>query len=372
MTTATRVVHLSRGIPPDEALPVEELALHTAAVLASHGARAFGYAHIGAFQGDAALREELGRLHDAGPDQIFVGNGSLQVLDLVARHLLRGGDDVFVEAPTYDRAIVIFERHGGRVWAVPVERDGLDLDALEQRLHTVVPTFLYTIPDFQNPSGVTLSESKRRALAALAVRYDFTIVEDTPYRALRYHGAAPPELAKLTGGARTIGLCSLSKVLSPGLRIGYAIADPATARALALAAENTYLSPPPLCQAVAERCLRAGVMTSNVEHLRALYGARHDAAVSAAQRLAGDALLAVPDGGFFLSVHLPSVLDETALLAAARANGIVLTAGSGFYAGSSRPPRGTVFVRLPFQALEPRDFADALARLVALGRGDAA
>jgi 2-aminoadipate transaminase len=363
------VVHFSRGIPPLEAIPSEELADHTVAVLEERRDEVFQYAPIGRHRGDPALRAQLGAFHGVDPERIFVGNGSLQVLDLVAALLLRDGGDVVVETPTYDRAVGIVERHGGRLVNVPLEDDGIDVERLRTLLdERGAPAFLYTIPDFQNPSGVTTSEAKRRALVELAAEYGFAILEDVPYRELRYHGETPPTIGELAGDARVITLGSLSKVLSPGLRIGYAIADPETASALAAAAEGTYLSPSPLTQAIAARCLAAGTVGAHIERVRDFLGPRHDAAVTAAREHLGDALLTVPDGGYYLAAHLPVDLDEPALLAAARDEGVVLTAGSAFYPGSAAPPDGTLFVRLPFQALEPEEFASGIERLARLTR----
>jgi 2-aminoadipate transaminase len=365
MTTQSErtTIHFSRGIPPPEAIPARELAKLTAAVLDEAADTVFQYAPIGRHRGDRALREQLGAFHAADPEHIFVGNGSLQVLDLLAGHLLASGRPVvFVESPTYDRAAEIFQRHGARVVGLPVEPDGVDIDALRRALRAEVPALFYTIPDFQNPSGVTMSEPKRRAVVELAAKYGFPVVEDIPYRELRYHGEAPPALAGIAGtAASVITLGSLSKVLSPGLRVGYAISDPPTATALAARAEGVYLSPAPLCQAVAARCLASGLVRSNIVRTVELLRPRHDAAVLTARNMLGDGLLAVPDGGYYLGARLPAGTDEPSLLAAAQAAGIVLTAGSGF-----RPPPGTVFLRLPFHALDAADFAYGLERLVAI------
>lgn len=369
MTTLSdaAVVHFSRGIPPLEAIPSEQLADHTAFVLEERRDEVFQYAPIGRHRGDPALRAQLGAFHGVDPERIFVGNGSLQVLDLVASLLLRDGGDVIVETPTYDRAVGIVERHGGRLVNVPLEADGIDVERLRAWLREhPAPAFLYAIPDFQNPSGVTTSAAKRQALAELAAEHDFPILEDVPYRELRYHGETPPTLGALAGDARVITLGSLSKVLSPGLRIGYAIADAETATALAALAEGTYLSPSPLCQAIAARCLAAGTVGEHIERVRDFLRPRHDAAVAAAREHLGDALMCVPDGGYYLAAHLPVDVGEPALLAAAREEGVVLTPGSAFYPGSAAPPAGTLFVRLPFQALEPDEFASGVERLARL------
>jgi 2-aminoadipate transaminase len=356
-------LRFSRCGPPAEAIPAHSLAVHTVAVLEADREAAFQYAPIGRYLGDPALRGQLGAFHRVDPDAIFVGNGSLQVLDLLASMLLRPGErDVYVEAPTYDRALQVFGRHRARLVGVPVESDGLDVDALRRRLRGGAPALLYTMPDFQNPSGVTMSEPKRRALVDLAAMYGFAIVEDIPFRQLRYHGMSPPALADLAGSARVITVGSLSTVLSPGLRIGYAISDPETARTLASLAESTYLSPAPLCQAVAARCLASDVLRATIGRVRHLLRPRHDAAVAAVRGRLGGALLAVPDGGYYLGLRVRVEADETTLLAAARADGVTLTRGSVFHPPSS-PRSGSHFLRLPFHALDPADFGDGVERL---------
>jgi 2-aminoadipate transaminase len=152
------------------------------------------------------------------------------------------------------------------------------------------------------------------------------------------------------------------------LRVGYAISDAETSQALALLAENTYLSPAPLCQAVAARCLKADILRTNIERVRDILGPRHDAAVTATRSLLGDALFAVPNGGYFLGVHLRIGGDEVSFLEAAKAEGILLTRGSAFYPQSAALPPGTVFVRLPFHALDPGDFAAGIERLLNVAR----
>lgn len=363
-------VHFSRGIPPLEAIPSAAIAEHTSAILATEPDRVFQYAPIGHHTGDQELREQLGKFHSVDPDQVFVTNGSLQALDLLAAHLLRDSAEplVLAEAPTYDRAVQIFERHGARVSGVPLRHDGMDMDVLRERLRTEVPVFVYVIPDFQNPSGVTTSDAKRRELVSLSAEFGFTILEDIPYRELRFAGTAPTplgELAESTDGARVLTIGSLSKVLSPGLRVGYVIGPPGTPRALAGLAESTYLSPAPLLQAVAARTLANGVVRENVERVRELLRPRHDAAVEAVRATLGEVQLCVPEGGYYLSVHLPVRTDEASFLAAARDDGLALTRGSAFYPADSGPPTGTVFLRLPFQALDPEEFAEGVRRLAA-------
>ncbi|MGA6172905.1 PLP-dependent aminotransferase family protein [Streptomyces sp. NPDC012600] len=366
-------VHFSRGIPPLEAIPSLAIAELTGTILSTEPDRVFQYAPIGHHTGDRELRDQLGAFHSVDPDRIFVTNGSLQALDLLAAHLLKDAPShlVLAEAPTYDRAVQIFERHGGRVSGVPLRHDGLDLDILRQRLRTEVPAFVYVIPDFQNPSGVTTSEEKRRELVCLSAEFGFTILEDIPYRELRFDGTAPTllgELADGVDGARVLTMGSLSKILSPGLRVGYVIAPPGVPRALAALAESTYLSPAPLLQTVAARAFESGLVRQNIEAVRKLLRPRHDAAVEAVRKVLGDVALCVPEGGYYISVHLPVRTTEEELLAAASAENIALTRGSAFYPADSAPPAGTVFLRLPFQSLGGEEFTAGVTGLAAVAR----
>jgi 2-aminoadipate transaminase len=372
---ATDVIPFARGIPPTSAIPAAELAALTADLLGERAGELFQYAPLGGNRGDPRLRAELARRHGAEPDDVFVGNGSLQVLDLLAAHLLGGargdGPVVAVEAPTYDRARQLFARHGARLVAVPVEPDGMAVDVLAERIAGGMPppAVIYTIADFQNPSGVTLAEPKRRALLTLAAAHGSVVIEDSPYRDLRYRGTAPPRLRDLApaAGARVVAVSSLSKVLSPGLRVGYAVADPVTTAALAAAGEDTYLSPSPLSQAVAAAALAAGLVEANVARAVAHLGPLHDHAVSAVAEELGERarLLAVPGGGYYVSVHLDLSPgdDESALRSRAADLGLTLAAGSAFHPFAGDPPARTVFVRIPFPAMAPADLREGLRRL---------
>jgi 2-aminoadipate transaminase len=359
------LIQLSRGVPPVEAIPTAELCRQTVEVLSEFSGSIFQYAPMGRNPGDVHLREELGQFHGVEPDRLFVGNGSLQVLDLVTAHLARDSHfEVFAEAPTYDRALRIFERRGAKVLGIPIEGDGIDIDYLRRQLKSGAPAFLYTIPDFQNPTGATLSIDKRHALVALAEEHGFPIVEDIPYRGLRYVGSTPPTLGELANPARVITIGSLSKILCPGLRIGYAISDPSTSSDLAALAEDTYLSPPLLCQKVAAKSFAAGLVHANLVRVRDLLRPRHDAAVTVAREILGDALLTVPGGGYFMSARIPTYAEESELLAAARAEGVVLTSGRAFYPNASAEATGHFFLRIPFQSLTPQQLAFGLRKVL--------
>ncbi|HEY7420325.1 MAG TPA: PLP-dependent aminotransferase family protein, partial [Ktedonobacteraceae bacterium] len=185
----------TRGVPAMEALPTKLISECLQDVLASsEGPTALQYGHYGGY---LPLRRLLGEQYGVSPDQVLVGNGSLHLQDMLSAMLIKPGDVVFTEQPSYDRAIKTFRRRGAKVVGIPLEHDGIDLQALEQALSRQVPAFMYIVPDFQNPAGVTTSSAKRQALVDLAERHKFWLVEDIPYRPLRYAGKNEPMLREL-------------------------------------------------------------------------------------------------------------------------------------------------------------------------------
>ncbi|BCG85462.1 aminotransferase [Mesorhizobium sp. 113-3-9] len=361
------LIEFNRGVPPSELIPTQALGEITREVLAEHSRGLFQYARLGGFRGDPELINEISRFHGADSETIFVGNGSLQVLDLLARILLQSPNPtVLVECPTYDRSIAIFKRLGARVIGISLSEDGIDIDALARHFHLDAPSFLYMIPDFQNPSGVTTSMAKRKQILRLASEFKVPLVEDIPYRELRYEGHPPPLMRELCQNADVFTVGSLSKILSPGLRIGYVIGDPAKLKAVAALAENTYLSPPPLTQAIAARAFSSDLVVSTIANLRVQLRPKWQAAIAATRRQFGSALLTAPEGGYFLGLRFPFHIDETNLIARARENGLTLARGSAFLADTGDGKQSGSFLRLPFQELSPSDFALGAARLAEL------
>ena len=198
---------------------------------------------IGPASGFPPLRKLLAERHGVEPERVFVSNGSLQGLAFLWQHLLRGDNKrVLVEAPTYDRPLKILDGLGAEIMGVPMDDDGLVLEALE-RASTRKPAFLYTIPTFQNPSGRTLSLERRRALIELAEERDLLVIEDDPYGLVRFEGEPLPSLFDLAPAGRVIYSCSFSKTVAPGLRVGYLILPPDLAAAVEAIAVSTYVSP---------------------------------------------------------------------------------------------------------------------------------
>jgi 2-aminoadipate transaminase len=354
----------TRGVPPAEAFPADELADCFGAAIRDDTAVVLQY---GNQPGYGPLRQLLAEEYGVAEDEVMVGNGSLQLQDLVAANLVGEGMAVYTEQPSYDRAITTFRRRGARVTGIQLEEDGISVERLEAALEREVPAFLYLVPDFQNPAGATLSLEKRRRIVDLAERYGFYVIEDIPYRKLRYAGEDLPLLREI-GAERVITMSSFSKLLSPGMRVGFMIGPRELVASLTRVGEDTYLSPVLPTQAAVAEYLRRGLLEPNIERLRDLYAPRWKAMSEAVRSELPGAQAFIPDGGFFVSVILPEEANTENLVSRAAENDLVLTPGGAFFAdpddGGSTP--GDRFVRLPFCAVAPEQIREGVGRLAAL------
>lgn len=349
----------TRGVPADESFPSERLAECAAAAL--RGPDAVRVMQYGKSWGYPPLREWLAARHGVRSEQVMLANGSLQFVEFVAWAYLQPGDTVFVEVPTYDRAITLLRRHRANIVGIPLEADGPDMAALERALQQATPRFFYIIPDFQNPSGATASLEKRRRLVELARAYGFFFVEDAPYRPLRYRGEPLPSLYDL-GPDVTLQMSSFTKQISPGVRVGYLIGDEARLTPIAQVAEDTYIMPNHLGAAAVNEFCRRGWLDEQLRFLHDLYRPRLEAVCDAIRTYLPDADWIEPDGGFFVSVTLPEGVTSEALRAAAREQGLILGDGRAFFVN---PADGERFLRLPFCALTPDELREGVRRLAA-------
>ena len=370
-TAANRpdVVSLAGGMPNPAALPTEEMASVTAAVLRDSGTTALQY---GSAQGDLALRERIcGIMHDARitarPDDILVTVGSQQALDLVARVLLDPGDAVAAEGPTYVTALGTFAAAGARVVQVGMDRDGVIPDELAAAFARQADQgrpvkIFYTVPTFQNPTGVTLSSQRRRQILDICRTAGVLVIEDDPYGMLHYAGEPPRPLAADAPG-HVVYLGTFSKTLAPGLRVGWAHAPSALTRKLVLAAESATLCHSALAQLTVDRYLRTHPWTEHLATARAGYRKRRDTMLSAlAASMPEDVSWTVPDGGFFVWTTFPEGVDARELLPRALSAGVSFVPGTGFYADG----RGANHGRLSFSYPEPEQTDLGVRRLASV------
>ncbi|MFI2203895.1 PLP-dependent aminotransferase family protein [Streptomyces sp. NPDC020192] len=361
VTARPEVINFAGGLPAPELFDREGIAAAFEEVLAQSPAQALQYSTT---EGEPTLRAALAaRVTDRGlptaPDDLLITTGSQQALSLLATALLEPGDTVLVEDPCYLAALQVFGLAGARVVAVPGDADGVDPAALEETVRRERPKLLYLVPTFQNPTGRTMPAPRRAAIAAVAARAGLWIVEDDPYGELRYDGEHVPWIASLPGAEdRTVLLGSLSKVMAPGLRLGWLRAPAGLRRACAVAKQAADLHTPTLNQLAAARYLPG--LDAHVARIREVYGARRDALLAGLP----DALPAGsrwnrPEGGMFLWVRLPPSYDTVALLPRVVEHNVAYVPGAPFYAGTPDPAT----LRLCFVTQTPEEIAEGLRRL---------
>ncbi|OJV88822.1 MAG: aspartate aminotransferase [Chloroflexi bacterium 54-19] len=358
-------IALTRGVPAEEALPAAKIGEALEAALQKNGPVILQYGNIGGYP---PLRQYLAEQYKVNPNEILIGNGSLHLQDLFAGTVIKPGDTVLTEQPSYDRAIKTFRRRGAKVYGVPMEADGLNLALLEEELKRQVPAFLYIVPDFQNPAGLSTSYEKRKALVELADKYNFWIIEDVPYRNLRYRGEAIPLLREINP-AHIVTMSSFSKLISPALRVGYMVAPADLIARVTRLAEETILSPVLPTQAVVAEFVQRGWLDENIASLKALYEPRLDAMIAAIRKYLPDVTFTPPDGGFFVSIVLPETANYANLVERAQAVKLALTDGKTFFADPLPGQDDTVkdrFVRLPFCAITPAQIEEGVRRLAEL------
>jgi DNA-binding transcriptional MocR family regulator len=353
--SAPETINFTRGVPANESFPIADLAASAATALASSGESLMVY---GPAAGLGPLRNWLAEWQGVKPEQVLTGNGSLELVEFLCTAMIKPGDVVFTEAPSYDRAITLFRRHGANVVGVPLEADGPDLDALEKLLAQYKPKLFYVIPDFQNPSGATCSGAKRKRLIEIAAKHDLLLLEDAPYRLLRYRGTQEPTLFSLAP-QRVLHMTSFTKLIAPGVRLGFMIGDAAVLAKIGKVAEDTYISPGYFAHGVTLEWLKAGKLMPQIEKLKALYAPRLAACLAALDKYMPDAVATRPDGGFFLSLTLPPGVLTTDLRAAAAKHNLNLADGLAFFPSGG----GERFLRLPFCALTPAQIDEGIKRL---------
>lgn len=357
MPDESAVINFTRGVPATESFPVEDMIDASKTALETYGTTILQY---GKAYGFLPLREWLAEWQGVSVDQVLTANGSLQIIEFLCYHLIQPGDTVFTESPTYDRTLTILRRHRAKIVGIPLEPDGPNIEALEAALKQHVPKFFYVIPDFQNPSGATCSAEKRQKLVELSRRHGFWLLEDAPYRALRYRGLAQPALFEMNP-ERTLHMLSFSKLIGPGPRVGIMVGDPDLLERVAKIAEDTYITPSLLAHGIVHAFCQGGHLPAQVERLKALYSPRLQACLDALDRHLPEAQATRPDGGFFLSVTLPEGASTQQVREQAKAHQLNLADGQGFFPDGG----GQHFLRLPYCALSPEEINEGIRRLAA-------
>jgi DNA-binding transcriptional MocR family regulator len=359
------VVSLAGGMPNLEGLPLEALAESAYQLILKRGTTALQY---GSGQGDETLREqilEVMRMEgiEAHPDDVVVTTGSQQALDLVVRLFINPGDVVVAEAPSYVGALGVFRAYQAEVAHVPLDEHGLIPEALEETLARLAAQgrqvkLLYTVPNFHNPAGVTLSLERRPRILEIARRYGVLVLEDNPYGLLGFDGDPLPAMRSMdeTG---VVYLGSFSKTFAPGYRVGWAVAPHSIREKLVLASESSILCPSNASQLAISTYLAHHDWRHQIKLYREMYRARRDAMMSALAEYIPEATWTVPEGGFYTWVRLPDGLDAQAMLPRAITALVAYVSGTAFYADG----QGAEHMRLSFCYPTPERIREGVRRL---------
>ena len=358
------MISLAGGLPAPQSFPAEALRAAFDAVLATEPAQALQYSTT---EGHPPLREWIAAQESArgvptAPEQVLVVSGSQQALDLIGKAMVDEGQPLLVESPTYLGALQAFAPFGPALRQLPADEAGLLPQAIDGGLARGA-RLAYVMPSFQNPTGRTLGAERRSALAQAARRFDLWLVEDDPYGELWYR-EAPPASLRLHAPERTLRVGSFSKVLAPGLRLGYVVGPRAAIDLLARLKQATDLHTATLTQHVVARVLRDGLLDAQLPRVRRLYASRAAAMLAALRAHMPDGVRwTEPQGGMFVWLTVPAAVDTLRLLDRAIAAGVAFVPGAPFYADS--PRRDTLrlsFVTVPDETID-RGVA-ILARLV--------
>jgi len=367
------VISFGGGLPSPDVFPLQRFEEACHKVLQENGPSALQY---GPTEGYEPLREMLARNMArygimAQVENVLITSGSQQALDLIGKLLINRGDRVLVEAPTYLGALQAFNVYGAQYAPVPIDHDGLRTELLEDSLRSG-PKFMYVLPNFQNPAGVTLSEGRRHQLILLADKYGIPIIEDDPYGQLRYEGEHLPPLVVVDrenlrrDNGYSIGnviyLSTFSKTLAPGIRLAWIVAPPDVIRKLVMLKQGADLHTSSFIQYVAYEVARDGFLDEHVKRIRQVYRQRRDVMLDSLKEFfPPQATWTRPEGGLFLWVTLPEGLDSQVLFHSALKKKVAFVPGDSFYAGDAH--EGGRHLRLNFSKPTPQQIREGIRRL---------
>jgi 2-aminoadipate transaminase len=375
ITQHPEMISFAGGLPADDVFPIERFKEACQKVLQQNAFQALQY---GETEGYQPLREMIAR-HiarygiKARTENVLITTGSQQALDLIGKLLINPGDRILVEAPTYLGALQAFNLYGAEYLSVPCDADGLRTDLLEAAFRSG-PKFMYVLPNFQNPGGITLSAERRHALVLLADKYGIPIIEDDPYGQLRYEGEHLPPLVVLDrenvprDSGYTLGnviyLSTFSKTLAPGLRLGWMVAPPEVIAKLVQLKQGADLHTSTFTQIVAYEIARGNFLDEHVKKIRGVYRERRDVMLQAlTQYFPPEVTWTRPKGGLFLWVTLPEGFDANELLHEALRQNVAFVPGDSFFAPNCERRESSRHFRLNFSHARPKEIREGIGRL---------
>ncbi|MGD0341752.1 MAG: PLP-dependent aminotransferase family protein, partial [Bacteroidales bacterium] len=307
-------------------------------------------------------------------DNLIITTGSQQALDLIARIFIDPGDYVLCGLPSYLGGLNAFTAYGVKLKGITLDSEGMKPDELEETIVHLRELgkkikFIYVIPDFQNPAGITLPESRRKKIIEIAEKYDLLIVEDSPYREVRFRGEPQPMMYNLDTTGRVITLCTFSKILSPGFRVGWVIGHPDILDKIAMAKQTADLCTSSFVQKIIALYIEKGLLEKNLQKTIALYSERRDYMIKCFRSyMPENVTWTEPEGGLFLFVTLPPHLDADEILKKAIESNVAFVSGSSFFCNDS----GKNTMRINFSFSNPSEIEEGVKRLSAVIRDELA
>jgi 2-aminoadipate transaminase len=367
VTARPEVISLAGGLPDTSTFPPDTFAAVAQRIASESCAKALQY---GPTEGLDETKDCIAEVMGAegmrvDPEDMLVTTGGQQVLDLVTKTLIDPGDVVVAEGPTYPGAVPVFTAYQAEVVQIDMDADGMRVDLLEETLDRLEregrrPKFVYTVPSFQNPAGVTMSQPRRRRLVEIAHERELLVLEDNPYGLLRYEGDPPSPLLSLDGGVYVMYLGTFSKILSPGIRLGWVVAPPPVLEKINLGKQATDLCTSTLSQLMVQAYFAEGNWRDYVESLTEIYRARRDTMLDAlADHFPPQAEWTRPSGGLFIWATLPDFIDTTDLLARALHDNVAFVPGEAAFLDG----RGRNAMRLNFSGSDEDAIREGIRRI---------
>jgi 2-aminoadipate transaminase len=358
LTQQPDIISFAGGLPAPESFPVEDIKEVSTEVLTSMGTSALQY---GTTEGYVPLRQELIKHYkkdglNLEQENLIITTSSQQGLDLLGKIFINRGDKVLCGLPSYLGGLSAFRTYGAEMIGIGFDKHGMRSDLLEQKLQEMKakgekPKFIYIIPDFQNPAGITMPKFRRQEIINLAHKFDVLIVEDSPYRELRFDGEVQPMMYQMDGTGHVITLGTFSKILAPGFRIGWVIADAEIADKFVVAKQATDLCTPPFLQMIAAKYMEKGYLEKNLTETIDSYRIKRDTMLDGFKKHMPEGVTwTEPEGGLFLFLYLPEHMNSENLFKQAIDKKVAFVLGSVFHCDGSG--KNTMRLNFSFPSLE--------------------